>query len=354
MDARSSNFFDDKRSHQLPSTHVAQEFGEVNIQKVGQKLQIMFTILMEPQGQEAEGWQTGIALDASASMRGLYGRNLVGKIPKPISREYQDKGWIERQIQDGKRVNIFQPQAYEDAIQKGYLKASTNIVQPLAQKFIAYLAGNLDADGGTSVIYWAGGDGNAIEVLGDVTESQCHQLEVNGPKSISFGRGTCLIPAFKYFVERFVDAERGMYVFITDGKLDDLEQIKKHTTQLAQQIESGQRNPVKCILIGVGNEIDRTQLEELDDLNTQSGIDVWDYKIAKEMSALVQIFAEVVDENQIVAPVGTIYDSAGQLVKRYTDGLPAKISLTLPSESQWFELEVYGKKIRQTVVFSKN
>lgn len=354
MDALSSNFSSDKQSHQLPSTIVAQEFGEVNVQKVGHKLEILFTILMEPQGQEAEGWQTGIALDASASMRGWYGRNLLGKIPEPVSKEYQKKGWLEHQLQDGKRVKIFQPQAYEDAIQKGYLKVSTNIVQPLAQKFIAYLAGNLDADGGTTIIYWAGNDGNAIEVLGDVTEAQCSQLEVNGPKSISFGQGTSLTPAVKYFVERFVDAQRGMYVFITDGKLDDLEQVKKYTTQLTKQIESGQRNSVKCILIGVGNEIDRTQLEELDDLNTQSGIDIWDYKIAEEMSALVQIFAEVVDENQIVAPIGMIYDSAGQLVKRYTDGLPAKISLTLPSESQWFELEVYGKKIRQTVIFPEN
>ncbi|AOY80644.1 VWA domain-containing protein [Moorena producens JHB] len=354
MPGQSSDFSNQERSHQLPSNLVAQEFGEVNVRKVGQKLEVLFTILMEPQGQEAEGWQTGVALDASASMRGWYGRNLIGKIPEKLNQEYQKKGWIEVKVQDGKRIKIFEAQAYEDAIKKGHFKYSDNIVQPLAQEFIAYLGGNLDADGGTTVIYWAGGDGSKIEVLGDFTQAQCQQLEVNGPKSITFGQGTSLTPAVKYFVERFVDAQRGMYVFITDGKLDDLKQVKNYTTKLAKEIKSGQRNPVKCVLIGVGNEIDRTQLEELDDLSTESGIDIWDYKIAEEMSALVQIFAEVVDENQIVAPTAMIYDSAGNIVKRYTDGLPAKISLTLPGDSQWFELEVYGNKIRQTVVLPNN
>lgn len=354
MHGQASNFYSQEQSHQLPSNLVAQEFGEVNIRQTSQEIQVVCTILMEPRGREAEGWHTGVALDASASMRDSYGRNLIGKIPKHLSEKYYKKKWIEVKVQDGKCVHILQQKAYEDAIKKGYLRSSINVVQPFAQKFIAYLVKNLDAGGRTTVIYWAGNDGNAIEVLGDITEVQCQQLEVNGPKSISFGRGTSLTPAVKYFVERFVDAERGMYVFITDGKLDDLEQVKKYTTQLAKQIESGQRNPVKCILIGVGNEIDRTQLEELDDLDTQSEIDIWDYKIAEEMSTLVQIFAEVVNENQIVAPIGMLYDSAGKLVKRYTDGLPAKISLTLPSESQWFELEVHGKKIRQTIIFPNN
>jgi hypothetical protein len=338
---------------QLPSNIVAKEFGEVNVSNNGQELEVLFTILMEPQGEEAEGWQTGVALDASASMKDLYGRKLEGKIPPDVSVDYESKGWIESKVEEGRKVKIFQKAAYEDAIQKGYFKTSSNIVQPLAQQFTSYLAENLDADGGTTVIYWAAGSGSDIELLGDFTASECATIDVSGPKTVNFGISTILVPAVKYFVERFVDAKRGMFIFITDGRIYDLDRVKKYTIQLAQDIASGQRHPVKCVLIGVGDAIDKKQLEELDDLETGTDIDIWDYKIAQEMASLVQIFAEVVDENQIVAPTGTIYDSSGNIIKKFTDGVPAKVSISLPLNSDWFELEVYGQKIRQPVIIKK-
>jgi hypothetical protein len=349
----SSSQSGDQQSHQLPSSIVAKEFGEVNVRNTGSELQIQFTILMEPQGKEAEGWQTGVALDASASMKSWYGRMLEGKVPPHVAADYEKRGWIESRVEDGRRVKSFQKDAYDDAISKGYLKFTPNIIQKLAQEFIAYLAGNLDADGGTTVIYWACDDGTAFEVFGDYTEAQCRTLDIQGPKTVSFGSGTMLTPAVKYFVDRFVDAKRGMYVFITDGRLDDLAEVKRYTTQLAKDIASGKRNSVKCVLIGVGDEIDEGQMEELDDLDTGTDVDIWDHKIAKEMRAIVEIFAEVVDENQIVAPTGTIYASDGKAVKTYTDGVPAKLSISLPVNSEWFELEVQGQRIRQTVMLPK-
>lgn len=334
----------------IPSKQTAKEFGKVNIRNTGNEYQVQLTILMEPQGTEAEGWQTGVALDASASMKGWFGRMLEGKVPPDIIKEYEKNGWLQTRIEDGRKVKSFQKGAYDDAIARGFLTFSTNIVQPLAQDFIAYLADELDADGGTTVIYWACGDGTAIEVLGDFSGSQCRGLELTGPKTVVFGTGTALTPALKYFVDRFVDARRGMYVFITDGKLDDLENIKKYTTQLANDIAQGNRNPVKCVLIGVGDVVDESQMEELDDLDTGTDVDIWDHKIAKEMRALVEIFAEVVNENQIVGPTGILYDSSGSVIKKYTDGLPAKIAFSMPCNSQWFELEVQGQRIRQSII----
>ncbi len=123
---------------------------------------------------------------------------------------------------------------------------------------------------------------------------------------------------------------------------------------MAQEIAGGRRNAVKCVLVGVGDKVDEGQMEELDDLDTGTDVDIWDHKIAKEMRALIEIFAEVVDENQTVAPTGTIYDAAGRVVKVFTDGVPTKISVELPSSSSWFELEVFGKRIRQSVVVPKD
>src|SRR6185295_6263706 len=108
----------------------------------------------------------------------------------------------------------FRKEAYEDAIKRGFVRFTENIVEPLAQEFIAYLAGNLDADGGTTVIYWACGDGAGTEVLGDFTAAQCPTLNLTGPTKVPFGSGTRLLPAVKYFVDRFRDAERGMYLFL--------------------------------------------------------------------------------------------------------------------------------------------
>ncbi len=338
---------------QLPSDQVAKEFGEVNVHAAGKDVQVSFTVLMEPQGKEAEGWQTGVALDGSASMKSWYGRMLLGKVPPEAAAEYERKGWLESRVEDGRRVKSFQREAYQDAVAKGYLKFSENIMEPISREFIAYLAGNLDADGGTTVIYWACGDGSAYEVLGDFTEQECRELHVRGPQKVPFGAGTRLAPAVEYFVDRFQDAKNGMYVFVTDGKLDDLAEVKRYTTRLCRDIAAGKRNPVKCVLIGVGDHIDEGQMEELDDLDTGTEVDVWDHKIAKEMRAMVEIFAEVVSENQIVAPMGTIYDASGKVVKQFRDGLPAKVSFTMPVSSKWFELEVAGQRIKQTVVLPK-
>jgi len=332
---------------------VAREFGEVNVRRTKQAAEVTFTILMEPQGSEAEGWQTGVALDASASMRNWYGRGLSGKVPAEVAQEYEGKGWIANRIDDGRKTKVFQKEAYDDAIERGFLQLTPNIVQPLAQEFIAYLAGNLDADGGTTVIYWACGDGSAFEVVGDFTSDECRSLELTGPGKAGFGMGTKLAPAVRYFVERFVDAPRAMYVFLTDGKLDDLSEVKNLTTKMAKEIEAGKRNAVKCVLVGVGDKVDEGQMEELDDLDTGTDVDIWDHKIAKEMRALIEIFAEVVSENVHVAPTGAIYDAKGGVVRRFSDGVPAKISIELPLDSPFFELEVAGQRIRQEVVVRK-
>ena len=289
-------------SHQLPSNVVCQEFGEVNVRKTPEATEVLFTILMEPVGADAEGWKTGVALDASGSMKNAF---------------------------------------------------SANEVEPLARRMTAYLASQLDAEGGTTAIYWACGDGTEIEAIGDLTTENCETASFRGPRTAGFGQSTVLTPAVRYFVERFVDAKRGMYIFITDGQLHDLDEVKRYTTQLAKKIQADERNMVKCVLIGVGDSINEGQMEQLDDLETGTDVDIWDHKIAKEMRALVEIFAEVVSEYQIVAPSATIRDDAGNVVVKYADGLPAKVSFKMSPSSNAFELEVGGRRLRQTLISRK-
>jgi len=332
----------------LPSSALNPVFGKISYRPVDDNdIEVMFTILMPTVG---EGWQTGIALDASISMEAAYGKAVTGKPPAQILTEYQQRGWTEEVSRDGMKSLMLSSQAVQDSIAKGYLHYTENVVQAEARHFIQYLAQNLDASGGTSVIYWACGEGDKIEVLGDVRAEECPSLSITGPKKTTFGNGTHLLPALKYFVERFVNVPNAMYIFVTDGRFDDLNAVKGYCIDLAKNIESGARNPMKAVLIGVGNQIDEKQMIELDDLETGTNVDIWDHKIATDMREVTEIFAELVDESMIVAPQGAIYDDSGQRVARFTDGLPARVSFRMPKTSNYFELEVAGQeRIRQSI-----
>jgi len=340
-------------SRQLPSTLVAAEFGEVNVRRIGAEVEVLFTILMEPQGVDAEGWQTGVALDASKSMEPVYGRGLLdgpkGAPPQRLVQELTDRGEIAQVRHNGENYTILSHAAKTELVAGGYFKWTANDVQPLARQFTAYLASNLDADGGTTVIYWACGDGAGIEEIGDLTATDCERQAFLGPKSAGFGDGTALMPAVQYFAERFRDAKNGMYVFVTDGALNDLPEVKRYTIGLCREIAAGTRNPLKCVLVGIGAGVDESQMEELDDLDSGTAVDVWDHKIAEDMRGVVEIFAEVVSENTIVAPTGRIFDATGESVKQFADGLPARVTFRMPATNAFFELEVGGQRIRQTV-----
>ncbi len=293
--------------------NVVDPFGEVNVyrQPTG-ALRVVATILMEPR---REGTQTGIALDGSGSMAELYGvveeqggffGNLFGRKPRPV-----------------------------------------NQVTPVARKICAHLARSLDADGGTTCIYWATGPGGRyVEVVGDLTAEEAERHEFGPPQR--FGMGTQLLPAVRYFVDRFKDAPWGFYVFITDGELHDLDEEKAYSRKLAREIAAGQRKPLKFVLIGVGPGVQEWQMQELDDLQTGTDVDLWDHKLAAEMRVLQEIFAEVVDKNARVADRGKILDPQGRVVKNYADtGLPALLEFELPAGSAYFTLEVEGREIRQ-------
>ena len=96
--------------------NVVDPFGEVNVYPASAgKVRVVATILMTP---HKEGAQTGIALDGSGSMRRLYGLEDGGRVLSPLF---------------------------------GGPKKASNDITPVAQKLCAYLARNVDADGGTTI-----------------------------------------------------------------------------------------------------------------------------------------------------------------------------------------------------------
>ena len=150
--------------------------------------------------------------------------------------------------------------------------------------------------------------------------------------------------------ERFKDAPWGFYVFITDGELHDLDDVKAYSVRLAKEIAAHRRNPLKFVLIGVGPSVNETQMAELDDLDSGTPFDLWDHKLAAEMRVLQEIFAEVVDRNARIADNGRILDSQSRVVKDYNDvGLPALLEFEVPADSEYFTLEVNGTRVHQAL-----
>lgn len=346
------------RNVQINSREVHPALGEINVALNENKLHVKATVLMSPTST-AEGWQTGVAIDCSASMkRSFGGRNpyFTRSLTAEETESYSKQNLIEIYEEDGRQMCRMFDGAYEQMLKDGILQVieEENEVEEVCRKVIPMLAGKLDADGGTTVIYWAiGPDGGDIQVMGDLTEESAATADYTGVAEDQWGNGTRLMPAIKYFLSTFEDADMGFYVFVTDGRLDDFEEVKQFTIQLSHDIHEKKVKPVKLVLIGVGNNIDETQLEDLDDLpdTHELPVDVWDHKIAKEMRSLLDIFSEVVDDNKVIAPSAEIQDDSGNTVKNYTDGLTASMSFSLPTTAKGFKLILpNGATIEQKII----
>lgn len=337
----------------LPGNMLAEELGKVYVGDEGADRHVEFTVWnRQLSGAGAEGWRTGLAVDASCSMQEWYGKTLLPAktpIPENFLDEWRAKGWLYVEEQDGESRNIMKREGVQDALDRGFYKYSENIVEPLVRDFIAYLATELDAEGKAALAYWACGAGDAFEEIGEISAEESKNIPIAGPTSVQFGQKTKLLPVLAHFCTTYESARNAMLVFITDGRLDDLEEVKRFTTDLAKRIESEDRNPVKCVLIGVGEEIDIDQIEELDDLETGTDVDIWDHKIAKEMRDLSEIMVELVEDVTVSSLPATVYDDQGNVVKKFSDGLPSSVSFIMPASSKFFELEVGDHKVRQQV-----
>jgi hypothetical protein len=343
---------------QLNSSKVVEPYGEVNVfTEDDGRIRVKATILMKP---EVEGAQTGLAIDGSKSMSELFGGAVA------ISDIFGGK---------------------------------PNLVEPMAQTLAEYLA-NFDSDGETTVIYWACGKfGDDLQILGDMDAQVARGHPF--PKPTDMGTGTKLLPAIRHFTEeRFKDAPWGIYVLLTDGLIEDVEEVKQYTRQLAEEMAANQRGFTKLVLIGLGTDgefyyknnetgeklgVDQAEprmfeleedpnwekspawsvLEDLDDLdedpdygNIQDSkgevIDIWDYKLAANIKTLEEIFAEVVSAHSIIAPTAQIVGSDGIGVKptdrlSYADGLPSLLQFTMAAGNTSFTLTVNENEITQPI-----
>lgn len=286
-------------------------FGKINVYEPkdgNQRVEIYIRI-----DQRVEGMEVGIAIDASSSM---------------------------------------QP-SFSSYIPKIFRQPGQNIIETVVRDLARFLCVRSN-DGCIKIIYWAvGSTGREIEILKDIMPDNIALIEFEGPQIKSWGGGTYLLPALNYFAEEYKHAKWMFLLIITDGELQDFEEIKQRSIELIQEIADGKRQHCKFIIIGVGPEINREQLEELDHLSELLSFkrpisDLWDSKIAKEMKEIVEIMDEV-DFGVIIPGKIKINDDKGNEVLTYSDGFPQRLEFYITEGTTSVTVQIAGQQIYQSL-----
>jgi len=225
-----------------------------------------------------------------------------------------------------------------------------NQVEPQVQWMLEYLA-TKDRNGILRVAYWAcGNSGRDIEIVGDLLGVEARRHKFPGPRVQ--GSSTQLEPAMKDYIGYLKSqiprgARRGCAVFVTDGVLHDAADVKTYSRRIAKEIATGRLPRLNFILVGVGNEVDEEQMEEICHEEYPGVGHVWCHRIAEEINQVAELVAVLVDETMTVAAGGTIYDDRGNVLKIYEARLPAVLEFDIPEGVTSFTLEVNGQRFTQ-------
>jgi hypothetical protein len=293
----------------LDSSQLVSPFGKVEVERRKDgSARVRAFVQVE---RRIENAKTGLALDGSASMRPAYG------------------------FASGLMGALF-----------SHRRSDVNQVSQEARRLCSHLAQVVDVDQKTETIYWGtGANSEGVEPVGELSEVEAARFEFGGPRQFG-GGATALLPAVRYFADRFPATSWGIFLFVTDGVFRDLDAVRRLSQQLASEISDGRRQPLRFLAIGVGDQIDSAQLQALASLGQGN---LWSYGIARDMSNLAEIALALIDDSLVVADSGAIRDAHGAIVRDYRDtGLPALMTFELPAgAAQAFVLETGGAVIRQ-------
>ncbi|MCP3105413.1 VWA domain-containing protein [Myxococcus sp. K15C18031901] len=226
-----------------------------------------------------------------------------------------------------------------------------NLVEPQMRWMLEYLASK-DRDGNVRVAYWATGDGSQLEEVGSLSAAQAKDFRFPGPRF--YGKATVMLPVLRDFVAHMKQqvpqgARRGLAVIITDSQLSDGNDVRAYATQVAKEIAAGRLPRMSFVFVGVGDQVDEEQMEEISH-ETYPGVGhLWCHRIADRMEEMAELVAVLVDETMTVAAGGTVYDEQGKVLKAYEGRLPAVLEFEVPATCKAFTLEVAGQRFTQPI-----
>jgi hypothetical protein len=234
----------------------------------------------------------------------------------------------------------------------GKTEVLPNNVEPQVKWMLEYLA-TKDRNGILRVGYWAcGSSGTAVEIIGELKGTDVASYSFPGPKEM--GQATRLAPAMRDYVgylEKQVKAgaRRGCAVYVTDGQIQDADEVKQVSAEIARRVARGTLPRTNFILVGVGANVNEEQMEDICHAEFPGVGHLWCHRIAAELGQVAELVAVLVDETMTVAAGGTIYDDKGKVLKVYEGRLPAVLEFDIPEDTEAFVLEVSGQRYRQPI-----
>jgi hypothetical protein len=125
--------------------------------------------------------------------------------------------------------------------------------------------------------------------------------------------------------------------------------VRAYSSQVAKEIAAGRLPRLNFIFVGVGDQIDEEQMEEIAHQEYPGVGHLWCHRVADRMEEMAELVAVLVDETMTVAAGGTIYDDQGQVLKVYEARLPAVLEFDVPATCKSFTLEVAGNRYTQAI-----
>ncbi len=256
-----------------------------------------------------------LALDASRSMKCLYGSTVFGNDP--------------------------------------------NLVENFAHRIGNILLKECHLADQLSLLYWALGTTRPgeLEIVGEFDRADFESLEIRGPTGRAWGTHTHLLPVLKYIAETTdADSEWTMGLILTDGFIEDEAACMAYCTllgkRLKQEISEGKRtkDSFQFCMISIGTEVDRNQLERFED---SLGMDLFTCfaveNIGYEADVVAGVYGDLMYAADRLGPPGSIWDSQGREVISYPDGLPSQLRFPLPIECLSFTLRTQYGDVTQEI-----
>lgn len=319
----------------LPRELLARVFRSVSFRRIGSQVEVTAVLLAPP----TEEWTTVLAIDASESMRPLWGKTLIGDIPLLIQERYAKQGWMREEVRDGQTLRLLLPEAYDDALANGYLKWTPNEIERPGQQFLELLAGKVDARQVCRLLVFGTGGGPGWLDLGKVTKAEAVDRPLPGDEEFEFGSEARLLPLLQHLVEAATAAPRTLVVVLTDGGFGDAGEVKDFCRQLASQIKAKARNYMKFLAVGVGPHIHRKVFEELEGLEIAPGSDLWDYLPLAEIKEPEDLLSTIFPVDRVVAPAAVICDPNGKVVQEFPQGVLGQVTFRLPADAPGFTIQ---------------
>lgn len=234
-----------------------------------------------------------------------------------------------------------------------------NYVELVSRK-IGEILCDVTKEGKTSMLYWAlDHQGDKLEQIGEFSSEGCKTVKLGGPKKEKWGKDTKILPPIKNIVEsHFDNAEATMGVIVTDGIIADEAEAMAYCMELGKRlVTEGKTEMFKLVLIGVGAEVDKDQLERFDnmfeDTDLEDDVDIWSHGVAANMEdesdILSVLFGEMMSEDTIIADSGKILDGSGNELKSFPDGMPGKFRFILPKGETSFTVHTPKGDVTQDV-----